>query len=281
MKFKFPTHLFQLFARRSAVIAALCMLTCYSCFAQAENSGITVIGSGTAKGKPTEVEIAATVSGEAELTNDAMVKFRDAKKRALAAVEAMKIKDLQIEPNGLSVGQAMDPNMQQQMMRGGGMAAVGKPKIQISENLKITLKNVDKLEPGALMDTLMKIIDNGRDAGLGIGPQINQQNYYQYQQQAAVPMLNFKIVEPRSLRDEAYKQAIDDAKSKAQKLADLAGVKLGKIINIHDQAVQPQNVYNPYYGYQQVQSDPSELSNQLLADIPMKVSLTVKFEIQK
>ena len=281
MMINFPKLPSQKFAERSVLFTVCGILTCLTCLAEAENTGITVIGSGSAKGKPTEVEIAATVSGEAELTNDAMVKFRDAKKRAVAAVEAMKIKDMVIEPNGLSVGQAMDPNAQQQMMRGGGAAAIGKPKIQISENLKISLKNIDKLETGVLMDTLMKVIDNGRDAGLGIGPQISPNNYYQYQQMAAVPMLQFKIVETKVQRDEAYKLAIEDAKSKAQKLADLSGVKLGKITSIQDSAVPPQNVYNPYYGYQQVQSDPTELTNQLLADIPLKVMLTVQFEIQK
>src|SRR5689334_14168394 len=35
---------------------------------------ITVNGTAQVKGKPTEVEIGALVSGEAELTNDAMVK---------------------------------------------------------------------------------------------------------------------------------------------------------------------------------------------------------------
>ena len=36
------------------------------------------------------------------------------------------------------------------------------------------------------------------------------------------------------MREEAYKKAMEDAKTRAQKLADLAGVKLGPILSVHD-----------------------------------------------
>src|SRR5947209_8179241 len=96
-----------------------------------QQQGITVSGTGTVKSKPTEVEIGAMVSGEAELTNDAMVKYRDAKKRAVAAIEGLKIKDMAIESNGVSINQAIDPNAAQMMMQGRA-ANMGKPKVQAS-----------------------------------------------------------------------------------------------------------------------------------------------------
>ena len=267
--------------RWSMLAVVLGLLVGFSNSVVADNAGITVMGSGNAKGKPSEVEITATVSGEAELTNDAMVKFRDAKKRALAAIETLKIKDLTIEPAGISVGQVLDANAQQMMMQGRG-GNVGKPKIQVTENLKIIIKNVDKLETGVLMDTMMKVIDTGRDAGLQVGPALPS-NYYQYQQYSqAASMLQFKIVDAKLQREEAYKQAMSDAKSRAQRLADLAGVKLGAIISIHDAPATPQQqAYNPY-GVPMPHSDSdADLTNQLLGDIPLKVTLTVQFEIQK
>src|SRR5204863_6422102 len=155
--------------------------------------------------KPTEVEIGALVSGEAELTNDAMVKYRDAKKRATSAVEGLKIKDLTIEPNGVSVNQAIDPNAAQMMMQGRA-ANMGKPKVQASESMKIVIKGVDKLGADALMDTVMKVIDTGRDAGLQIGPP-TPMNYYQYQmmmqQGQGQGMLQFKIGDPAEQREKA------------------------------------------------------------------------------
>src|SRR2546423_1681559 len=122
-------------------IFAMVMMLSAAHNARADNAGITVSGSGTVKSKPTEVEIGAIVSGEAELTNDAMVKYRDAKKRAVAAIEGLKVKDLTVESNGVSVNQALDPNAQQMMMNGRA-ANIGKPKVQASESLKIVLKGV-------------------------------------------------------------------------------------------------------------------------------------------
>ena len=43
--------------------------------------GITVSGNGTAKAKPTMIEVEAHVAGEAELASDAKVKYQDARKK--------------------------------------------------------------------------------------------------------------------------------------------------------------------------------------------------------
>ena len=253
--------------------------------AQAEQPGITVAGSGSVKGRPTEVEIGAMVSGEAELTNDAMVKYRDAKKRALAAIEGLKLANLTVESTGVSVSQAIDPNAQQMMMQGRA-ANVGKPKVQASESMKISIKGVDKIAADVLMDTVMKVIDTGRDAGLQIGP-ATPTNYYQMQmmQQSGQGqgMLQFKIGDSTEQREQAYKVAMEDAKKKAQRLADLAGVKLGRIVSVRDSApVRGDNAaMMQWMAMNGGQSDPTDLTSQLLADITLKVTLTVQFEIAK
>ena len=246
---------------------------------------ITVNGTAQVKAKPTEVEIGALVSGEAELTNDAMVKYRDARKRAVAAIEALKLPNLSIESHGVSVNQAMDPNAAQMMMQ-GRVANLPKPKIQASESMKIVLKDVGKQTPEQLMDMVMKVIDTGRDAGLQIGPP-TPQNYYQYQmamqQGQGMNIAAFKVGDPTAQRDEAYKQAMDDAKKKAQKLADLAGIKLGRIVSVTDggQAANPQAQYQVYYGYPQPPQDNNDLTSTMLGDIPLRVNVTVQFEIAK
>jgi uncharacterized protein YggE len=246
---------------------------------------ITVSGTAQVKGKPTEVEIGALVSGEAELTNDAMVKYRDARKRAVAAIEALKLPNLTIESHGVSVNQAMDPNAAQMMMQ-GRVANLPKPKIQASESMKIVLKDVAKQTPEQLMDMVMKVIDTGRDAGLQIGPP-TPQNYYQYQiamqNGQGMNIAQFKVGDPTSQRDEAYKQAMDDAKKRAQRLADLAGVKLGRIVSVTDggQAANPQAQYQAYYGMPMPPQDNNDLTSTMLGDIPLRVSVTVQFEIAK
>lgn len=274
------------FRHARKMLAMLLMLSASHC-AHADQPGITVSGAGSVKSKPTEVEIGAMVSGEAELTNDAMVKYRDAKKRALAAIEGLKLAHLSVESTGVSVSQVLDANAQQ-MMQQGRAANVGKPKVQASESMKITLKGVDKIAAEALMDTVMKVIDTGRDAGLQIGP-ATPSNYYQLQmmQQSGQGqgMLQFKIGDSTAQREQAYKEAMEDAKKKAARLADLAGVKLGRIVSVQDGGQAKSD--NPamaqwmaMYGGG-AQSDPSDLTSTLLADITLKVTLTVQFEIAK
>ena len=202
-----------------------------------DNQGITVAGTAEVKIKPTQVIIGAVVSGEAELTNDAMVKYRDAKKRALAAIDALKLPKVSVEAKGLSVSQALDPNAAQMMMQ-GRFANVGKSKVRATERLEIIVNDADKSTNDALMDVIMKLIDAGRDAGLQIGAN-PPSNWYEYQMEMNNGGVNqdipkFKVADVDAHREEAYKLAMDDARKKAQHLADLAkGVKLGRIPSQH------------------------------------------------
>src|SRR4051812_26150168 len=65
------------------VALMLCSLTWAQTISAQDNTGITVAGTAKVAGKPTSVEIPCIVSGDAELTADAIVKYRDARKRAV------------------------------------------------------------------------------------------------------------------------------------------------------------------------------------------------------
>jgi uncharacterized protein YggE len=255
-----------------------------------ESTGISVVGVGTVKGKPNVVEISATVSGEGELANDASVKFRDTRKKATAALEALKNPSLSVESKGFAVNQAIDPNAQMRMMQGMG-GDLGKQKVSVSEQLRIVLKDADKLELDKLMETVLKLIDTGRDNGLSIGP--GNMNYYQMQIAmqtggSGMSMIAFKIPDPSALREQAYKLAIDDARTKATRLADLANVKLGRILSVQDQDAPPSNksemanIYYYMYGMAQQGKEPETgLSSNVFGEIPLSVRLSVQFEIVK
>jgi uncharacterized protein YggE len=226
--------------------------------------GITVQGNGTAKAKPTQVEIDCTITADAELATDATVKFRDAKKRALAAIEGMKNPDVKVNSNGLSISNAPDAAAQQAMMRGMPVTP-GKARVMIVEKNKIVITNADKLEPEALLETVLKVLDVAKDAGFTVGPSMPS-NPWEAQQmggQMANGMVQFKVPDGVSLRDEAYKSAIEDAKGKAQKLAELSGCKLGSV-----KAIQ-----------QQGGGDDKVVSSNTTGELTKHISLTVQFEI--
>ncbi len=247
-----------------------------SSLAAAENArggeeGIIVQGAGSAKARPTEVEISGSISAEAELAADATVKFRDAKKRALAAFAALKNPDLTVVPEGVSVNTALDANTQMMMMR-GMTTTPGNPKVRLAEQSRIVLANADKVSAEALVDKVLKILDVARDAGFQVGPP-QASNYYEMQmrmQQSGdtSAMVSFKLPDRTALRDQAYRIAFDDAKSKAQKLAALSGVKLGRVVSLHEADA-------PNAG------EEKSLAGPTAGDLILHVNLAVQFEILK
>ena len=90
----------------------------------------------------------------------------EALRRAIAAAQVGKrLGDIGatvqkwVESQGFTVNQAIDQNMQMQMMRGMNPGANAKAKVQVAEQLKLVLKDLDKIENEKLMDTLLKVLD--------------------------------------------------------------------------------------------------------------------------
>ena len=253
--------------------------------------GISVSGSGEAKGKPTAVEISAVVSGDAELAADAIVKYRDAKRRAVEALEGLKLEGLKIESGGFGINQGVDAAQQQAMMNGNPMAAGGvKQRVTVTEQLTVTLVGLEKLKDDELMDTVLKVVDTGRDGGLQVGPP-QPRNFYEVQMfynsgRGNANLVSFVIPDAESLRERAYKAAMEDARRRAERLASLAGVKLGRIVSVRDQgaatSVNPQAVQMfAMTGQAPPSADPSELTSGVFAEIPVRVNLAVQFEIAR
>jgi uncharacterized protein YggE len=277
------------FARHFAVVvaAAVCFFVAVPGAAAAGAEGgngraITVTGAGEAKARPNVVEMNAVVSGEAELAADAVVKYKDSRRRAVKAIEDLKIPSLAIESKGYTLSQGIDPNQQQMMMR-GQMMTTSKQRVQVTEPFRVVIRDIDRMKDDDVMSAVLKVIDAGRDAGLTIGPP-GPQNYYQMQimmqrgDTSGPGLASFKITDPATLREKAYEKAIASARDKAQRLATLAGVKLGPVTSVQDgpAAVQPGQVV--YAGMPQAPE--AEVTSPVAGDITMNVRLTVQFAIE-
>ena len=62
-----------------------------------QTGGISVYGTGETSAKPDLVEISLRANASAELTADALVKYRDTKRRTLEAFEKLKLEKLEVE----------------------------------------------------------------------------------------------------------------------------------------------------------------------------------------
>ena len=260
--------------------------------AASADEGILVRGDGSAVARPTQIELSATLSGEAPLAADALVKFHDAKKRAMAAMAGMKNPDLLVEPGGVSVGGGgNDANTQMMIMRGMTPPNTGQ-SVRLTETSRIVLMHADKLEPDELLEKVLKILDVAKDAGFQIGA-APPSNYIEMQlraQEGGAGTRPFPSSFPtqRALREKAYKAAIDDAKTKAQQLADLSGTKLGRIVSVREAEASKSdsaNLMMSIYGYlgssNKGNSADKSLSGSNSGDLTLHVNLEVQFEIAK
>src|SRR3990172_4354138 len=139
--------------------------------ARAEQAGITVLGSGEVQGKPDHLEIDLKTGGSAELAGDAIVKYRDAQRRAVAALGALKLKSLEIQPRGLSISSGGPGGAQEAMLAamGRGQGEAVKSQVGLSKDLRIVLREIQKMPEEELMATVAKVLDTAKDAGATIG----------------------------------------------------------------------------------------------------------------
>jgi uncharacterized protein YggE len=245
--------------------------------------GIVVQSTGSASARPTQVEMSAKLAADAELAADAAVKFHDAKKRALAALAALKNSDLSVTPGGVTVAASLDANSQQMLAMRGISAGTTNQKVRIAETNRIVLAHADQLEPEELLASLLKILDVAKDAGFQFTlPPTN--DYYEMQaraQEGQVVFL-FKLPDSTILRKKAYKAAIEDAKAKAQELADLSSTKLGRILSVVEgPGGNMQRVVYYNSAMNQAGGDDNALSSVSAAEVTLRVNLTVQFEIAK
>lgn len=255
----------------------------------AETPGIAVTGAGRVSAKPSMVELAAVVKGEAELAGDAITKYQGNKRRALETIQNLQIEGLTVEDGGVSINSADGGNAMMAAMRGMPVPENTTQKLSLSEPLTLRLAGIDKFSTEELLETLVKIVDAGKDAGMTIGPP--PKSMYELQiaaqmgQTTESALAAFKLEGVDQLKQQAYQAAIADARRQAERLAELAGVRLGKVTSIRETpaADSSQPRYNPYYGYMMSSSsDGSEkqyVSNGL-TEITVSVVLHVEFAIE-
>ncbi len=251
--------------------------------ASKSHEGIIVQAVGTATGRPTHVEMSGKLSAEAELAADAIVKFNDAKKRAMAAIDGIKNPDLSVKSGGVSIATGMDSNQQQMMaMRGMATGAAAGQKVRITETSRIVMSNAEKLSTQELLDKLLKVLDVAKDSGF-VFSQPYTNDYYEMQARAMEGdiVVTFKMPDSSALRDKAYKAAIDDAKARAEKIAELSGANLGRILSVQEAGTGENNMINAYVVYMNRRTGNTEdaLSGVTSGELTMRVSLTVQFEL--
>ena len=252
--------------------------------------GISVYGTGEVSAGPNLVEIDLQVSGKAELTGDALVKYRDAKKRVLDALEKLKMPNMTTTEHALSITVGGSIEQQQRMMN-GMMQAPGKNQVDVSSVVRVTLTNVRETQPEELIKTVGRLMDVAQDSGVNVGPnaaEVMRAMRYGQQLQNAAPV-RFVLTDLTELREKAYEKAVADARSRATRLAKLHQVKLGSALSIQEIMVGGDHftaattqIYQPYYqppNPTTLESNEPRIVSSSLAGVPVPVKLLVRFAI--
>ncbi|MDG3008274.1 SIMPL domain-containing protein [Paludisphaera mucosa] len=247
--------------------------------------GLTVVGKGVVKVKPTLAEIDLDVSASAELTGDAIVKFRDAKKRVRDAFAALKLADVVVDERGLLVdqkGAAFNPYMMDY-----GVQSKAKSEVQLSRKLVVRATKIQAMEEEAVLQLVGRLLDVAQDAGAHVGPPSNSAYMaYRYGMNSTTTLVRFVVEDYDKLQEEAFAKAAADARSRAERLARLNGLELGAVQAVREMTAPGNTSRSPYayfYGEPPSQDDdtlPNRLETTKFQEVPIRVELLVRYAIR-
>lgn len=244
--------------------------------------GLTVIGKGAVLASPDLAEIDLDVSASAELTGDAIVKFRDAKKRVIEAFEALKLPNISVVERGLLVDQkggAVNPYYVDI-----GVAQNSKTEVQLSRKLVVKMSGLREMEEDAALQLVGRLLDVAQDAGARVGPPPPNpySNIVYYRQGGGADLVRFVLEDFDALQEQAYEKAVADARGRAERLARLSGVELGPVVAVREISSASSNrviISGIEPPDDEEESPDKRLASSKLRKIPIRVELQVRFEI--
>jgi uncharacterized protein YggE len=102
------------------------------------------------------------------------------------------------------------------------------------------------------------------------------------------PIVLFVLEDAGELRERAYERAFAAARRDAQRLAKLAGAKLGPVISISDSSSQENQAAAMYYTLRGTPTEETDANSSRLrvssfkfVPIPVRVTLQVRFALEK
>src|SRR5947209_292146 len=139
--------------------------------------GFTVTGRASVMARPNVIEIDLSISSASELTADAIVKYRDARRKLRDAFVALKLGNVAVEERGLLVDQK---GMMNNPYFFGGFQPNqrNKTEVQLSRKLVVRGSDIRKMDEDAVLQLAAKLLDVAQDAGGHVGSQQEFNPYF-------------------------------------------------------------------------------------------------------
>jgi uncharacterized protein YggE len=267
-------------------LLTICLINVAATRRTVAEEGILVSGTGETMVKPSQLELYLTAAGEAELGSDAVVKYHQAISRTLEAFEGLKVPNLKLESRGLGVSTSgMTPAAAARM--GVEAGQVPAAQVMLSRNMRVVVAGIDKLPEDDVVKLVSKLIDTARDMGIHASAAESSAVMEELAaQQGPQPAVQFVAENVEKQRETAYRQAFEQARQRAQRLATIAGVKLGEVKSVEeardgsgDETVQEAYLAAVYGAASVGRRGDSRVSSPKFSEIPVVVTLRVRFAI--
>lgn len=258
--------------------SAMCLLGSILCCvavsaAEPDDRGyLTVTSVGTVTAAPAIVQLTGTISGSAELASDAMTTFAAAKEEALATLKELEVEGLSVETDSLVIGGTV-PTSTSTIIRLQQQQNPDPPKTTVSQAVQIRLAGIDKLDTEQLLGQLVKIVDAAQEAGVKFGPELTALTISSVMRQGPPTYTTYQPADVEALKERATEEAMKKARARAEKLAALAGGKVGQVRTITEGRLPTVSYTIP--GAKTVAENSSPSHQQ----IEVRVSLTVQYEL--
>ena len=259
--------------------------------ANAPDERLNAAGEASFEVTPDRAVLVVAVSGSGEEPQDAMVKFRDSRRRAVEALQAVPVEGLTVEPQGVGLSYMYDQQELNQMRNGQANAVAPTPKIIVSESLRVILPDLASYEDeDALVAAMQQVITAVRDQGLGLGqnPTAEMASYnYGYNAQPQT-LFTFESTGIEDRRAAARREAVEDARRNAQETAALIGATLGPIVSFSENVTVPAenttDMYGNRHGYNHMgrptmPSADDAITSTLLGPATVRVTVSLRFAI--
>jgi uncharacterized protein YggE len=243
---------------------------------------ITVSGTGETLARPNIVELDLRLAGQAELAGDAIGKFRESRQRTTEAFQSVKIKDLTIEPLDVAISN-VDPSAMQRYYGGMPNNQSTKMKSEVRTTLRVRIANIEKMTEDQVSELVGRLMDTAKDSGVALGPsQDEQQMAWRYGRMPSNTAARFVLENFDEMREEAYSKAVADARSRAERLARLAGVKIVGIDSIQELSGPGDTAAQINPGYESVAFNPvpARLAPRIVSDTFGKISLKARLQVR-
>lgn len=195
-----------------ALVAATCgdTTTRIESPGSASQTGIMVSGTGKVSAKPDIARVTLGVSTLRDTVQAARDQAAASMDAIITSMKADGVADKDIQTQQLNIQPEYDYSNSKQTLRG----------FRVTNTVTATVRNINATS---------KLVDDAVAAG---GDDTQIQN------------IAFSIDKPDDLKQQARKQAVEDAKQKAQTLADAAGVAVGGAITISETGYTPPVYYD-------------------------------------